>query len=255
MSYKKVPFLSLLEEIVDNRGKTCPTATDGIPLIATNCIKNENLYPTYENIRYVSNETYKSWFRGHPLPGDIIFVTKGSPGQTCWVPDPVNFCIAQDMVSIRVNEKSIYAKYLFALLRSKHVQKQIENMHVGTLIPHFKKGDFDKLNLCIDEDREVQKRIGDFYFILSNKIELNLRMNKTLESIAQAIFKEWFVDFRFPGFDGELVDGVPKGWKNGKVSDTCLVNTNSLSNKDGIDDILYVEISEVEKGFIKNIST
>jgi type I restriction enzyme S subunit len=219
MSYKKVPFLSLLSEIVDNRGKTCPTATNGIPLIATNCIKNENFYPTNENIRYVDNETYKTWFRGHPVPGDIIFVTKGSPGQTCWVPDPVDFCIAQDMVSIRVNEKSIYPKYLFALLRSKHVQKQIENMHVGTLIPHFKKGDFDKLILDIDEDYEVQKGIGDMYFILSEKIELNLKMNKTLEAIAQAIFKEWFIDFRFPGFDGGLVDGLPKGWREGRLGE------------------------------------
>ena len=48
---------------------------------------------------------------------------------------------------------------------------------------------------------------------LDDKIELNLQMNKTLEAIAQAIFKEWFVDFRFPGFDGELVDGLPKEWR------------------------------------------
>ncbi|MCX5810514.1 MAG: hypothetical protein NTX36_14310, partial [Proteobacteria bacterium] len=72
-------FSALLSNIVDNRGKTCPTASDGIALIATNCIKNENLYPVYENVRYVSEETYKNWFRGHPIPGDFIFVTKGTP--------------------------------------------------------------------------------------------------------------------------------------------------------------------------------
>jgi type I restriction enzyme S subunit len=44
-------------------------------------------------------------------------------------------------------------------------------------------------------------------------------MNQTLEAMAQAIFKEWFVDFKFPGFDGELVEGLPKGWRMGKVSD------------------------------------
>ena len=42
-------------------------------------------------------------------------------------------------------------------------------------------------------------------------------MNKTLEAIAQAIFKEWFVDFQFPGFDGVLIDGLPKGWRKGKL--------------------------------------
>jgi len=45
------------------------------------------------------------------------------------------------------------------------------------------------------------------------------QMNQTLENIAQAIFKEWFVDFNFPGFDGELVDGLPKGWRMGKLGE------------------------------------
>ena len=44
-------------------------------------------------------------------------------------------------------------------------------------------------------------------------------MNQTLEAMAQAIFKEWFVDFNFPGFHGEFVDGLPKGWKMGKLND------------------------------------
>ena len=48
-------------------------------------------------------------------------------------------------------------------------------------------------------------------------------MNQTLEAMAQAIFKEWFVNFNFPGFDGELVDGLPKGWKVEKLANVCTV--------------------------------
>ncbi len=114
---------------------------DGIPRIATNCIKNESLYPVYEKRRYVSDETYKNWFRGHPEPQDIIFVCKGSPGRVAWTPNPVPFCIAQDMVAIRADETKIHPKYLFALLRSRATQDQILNMHDGTLILHFNKGD------------------------------------------------------------------------------------------------------------------
>jgi type I restriction enzyme S subunit len=44
-------------------------------------------------------------------------------------------------------------------------------------------------------------------------------MNKTLETMAQTIFKEWFIDFNFPGFDGELINGLPKGWRMGSVKD------------------------------------
>src|SRR4030043_2205789 len=101
------PFGQLLKKVADNRGKTCPTASSGIPLIATNCIKNENLYPVFEKVRYVSQDIFDHWFRGHPEPGDMIFVTKGTPGRVCWVPNPLNFCIAQDMVAIRADEKKI----------------------------------------------------------------------------------------------------------------------------------------------------
>ncbi|MBK9349041.1 MAG: restriction endonuclease subunit S [Sulfuritalea sp.] len=188
------PFTELLAAIVDNRGRTCPTSEEGIPLIATNCINNVALYPAYDKVRFVSQETFDTWFRGHPEPGDLIFVTKGSPGRVCMAPDPVDFCIAQDMVAVRPDPKKVYPKYLFAALRSHQVQQAIGNMHVGTLIPHFKKGDFDKLDIPLP-DSDVQKTIGDMYYSLSAKIELNRRMNETLEAMARAIFKSWFVDF------------------------------------------------------------
>ncbi len=188
------PFISLLSNIVDNRGRTCPTADRGLPLIATNCVKNTTLYPVLEKVRYVDQQTYSTWFRGHPLPGDLIFVCKGSPGQVCITPDPVNFCIAQDMVAVRADPTKIYPPYLFAALRSDEVQNAIVNMQVGTLIPHFKKGDFDKLEIPLPDER-TQNFIGDMYLSLTEKIELNRRMNETLGEMSQAIFQDWFVDF------------------------------------------------------------
>ena len=228
-----MPFSNLLSAIVDNRGRTCPVGNSGMPLIATNCIDPNSLYPHYDTTRFVSDEVYQTWFRGHPKAGDILFVCKGSPGRTNWVPDPVDFCIAQDMVSVRANPKIIYPKYLFAALRSPIVQAQIENMHVGTMIPHFKKGDFDKLNIPVPSTAE-QHVIGDLYFSISERITLLRETNATLEAIAQAIFKSWFVDFDpvrakmegrapegmdeataalFPGsFEESELGQVPKGW-------------------------------------------
>lgn len=194
MSSEWRPFTELLSAIVDNRGRTCPVGDEGIPLIATNCVDRSNLYPSYDTTRFVSEETYKTWFRGHPLPADILFVCKGSPGRTNWVPDPVDFCIAQDMVAVRADPKKVYPKYLFAALRSSVVQTQIDNMHVGTMIPHFKKGDFGKLNIPVPSP-DVQRIIGDFYFTLTERITLLHETNATLEAIAQAMFKSWFVDF------------------------------------------------------------
>jgi type I restriction enzyme, S subunit len=194
MAFEGIPFSHLLSNVVDNRGRTCPTADEGIPLIATNCIRNELMYPTYDKVRFVSRDTYATWFRGHPRPGDIIFVNKATPGRVCLVPDPVDFCIAQDMVAVRADPNKVYPKYLFAALRSLVVQEQIAQMHVGTLIPHFKKGDFDKLLVPVPSPGE-QQFIGDIYFDLSAKIDLNRRMNETLEAMARALFKSWFIDF------------------------------------------------------------
>lgn len=206
METNRFSFKELLSNIVDNRGKTCPTAEDGLPLIATNCIKMDSLYPVFEKVRYVSNETYENWFRGHPEPDDIIFVCKGSPGRVSWTPNPVNFCIAQDMLAIRANKDIVDQKFLFALLRSKITETKMLNMHVGTLIPHFKKGDFGNLYFDIPKDKSVQKVIGDIHFKICEKIELNRQMNQTLEQMAQALFQSWFVDFD-PVIDNALAQG------------------------------------------------
>lgn len=184
----------LISFYVDNRGKTAPTDDTGIPLIATNCIKNENLYPTYEKVRYVSQETYDEWFRAHPEPNDIIIVNKGTPGLTNLVPDPVDFVIAQDMMAIRANEKIVYPFYLFTALRSPHFLAQVNALTVGTTIPHLKKGDFDKLIVPVPPI-EIQKDIGNLYINFSYKIELNSQMNRTLEEALLAFFKSWFIDW------------------------------------------------------------
>jgi type I restriction enzyme S subunit len=206
MEFKRYSFKDLLENIVDNRGKTCPVESDGMPLIATNCIKDNSLYAEYERLRFVSDKTYESWFRGHPEPEDIIFVCKGSPGRVAWVQDPVPYCIAQDMLAIRANKSVINSKFLFALLRNPKTQKSILNMHVGTMIPHFKKGDFSNLHFDIPMDLEYQKRAGELYFNFCEKIELNKETNQTLEQMAQSLFKSWFIDFD-PVIDNALAAG------------------------------------------------
>lgn len=188
----KVPITELLSFIVDNRGKTVPTANDGWKLIATNCVTNNTLFPVYEKVRYLTQETYETWFRAHPMPGDILFVNKGTPGRVCMVPDPVDFCIAQDMIALRADDKKIYNKYLFAVLRSREIQQQIYNTNVGDVIPHFKKQFMDQLLIPVP-DRKIQEKIGNLYYQLSYKVELNKKINENLERQAQAYFEELFV--------------------------------------------------------------
>lgn len=189
----KVPITELLSFIVDNRGKTVPTAEKGHKLIATNCVTNNTLFPVYEKVRYLSEETYQNWFRAHPLPGDILFVNKGTPGRVCMVPDPVDFCIAQDMIALRADDSKIYNKYLFAVLRSNVTQQQIYNTNVGDVIPHFKKQFMDQLLIPVP-DRKIQESIGDLYYTLSYKTEINKKINDNLQQQLRAIFMERFTN-------------------------------------------------------------
>lgn len=191
--YPKMPLPDVLSFIVDNRGKTVPTTENGHILIATNCVRNENLYPSYEKIRFLSEETYQTWFRAHPLPGDILFVCKGTPGRCCLVPDPLDFCIAQDMVALRANQDIIYNYFLLAVLRSREIQLQITNTSVGDVIPHFKKSFFDRIMIPVPP-LDIQKIIGNYYMAFSNKIEINKKINENLEQQAQALYREMFVN-------------------------------------------------------------
>lgn len=187
------PLPDILSFVVDNRGKTVPTAPHGRILIATNCIRNENLYPSYEKIRYLTEDTYKTWFRAHPVPGDILFVCKGTPGRVCMVPEPIDFCIAQDMVALRANPAVIYNRYLLTVLRSDRIQSQITNTSVGDVIPHFKKSFFDQILVPIP-DMKQQNLIGDYYFALSNRIENNKAINDNLEQQIASVLAHTLTD-------------------------------------------------------------
>ena len=232
----RVPLTELLSFVVDNRGKTVPTAPSGHKLIATNCVTNNALFPVYEKIRYLSEETYQIWFRAHPIPGDILFVNKGTPGRVCLVPDPVDFCIAQDMIALRADESKIYPKYLFAVLRSREIQQQIYNTNVGDVIPHFKKQFLDQLLIPIPE-RSIQESIGDLYYVLSLKAERNKKINDNLADLLQTVYQERFGDTSLIANQGILSDICSYSRDKVAVSElnvsTYFSTENMLSGKAG----------------------
>lgn len=230
-SFEKRPLPEILSFVVDNRGKTVPTAENGHILIATNCIRNENLYPSYDKVRYLSEKTYRNWFRAHPKPGDILFVCKGTPGRVCTVPDPVDFCIAQDMVALRANETIVYNKYLLTVLRSARIQKQIEQTSVGDVIPHFKKSFFEQILIPIPP-MQIQRIIGDYYFAFSKKVEINKKINDNLQQQAMALYAEMFLN----SSDNNVTSGT--------LSDIAVVTmgqspSGSSYNEDGIGEVFY----------------
>ena len=95
-------------------------------------------------------------------------------------------------------------------------------MDSGSAIPSTSREDFYNLEIYLPP-LPTQRRIADILSALDEKIELNRQTNATLETIAQAIFKEWFVDFNFPGATGEMVQSdlglIPRGWRVGTLGE------------------------------------
>ena len=122
-----------------------------------------------------------------------------------------------------VSDNAMYAlpkngfstKYLYYLLKQVGLNKFAE----GSSHPLLTQTLLNDLNVVITDDLKEQHSIASILSSLDNKIELNLQMNQPLEAIAQTIFREWFVNFNFPGFDGKLVDGLPKNWAKRSIGE------------------------------------
>ncbi|MEX4359557.1 restriction endonuclease subunit S [Haemophilus influenzae] len=180
--------------IIDNRGKNPPLSDSGYELIETNMISSNNKYPDFDKVtKYVSEDTYNNWFRkGHPKIGDILISTVGNIGKVAIVNEDKG-CIAQNLIGLRVNEK-IIAEYLYYFLIKKDTQEQILSLNIGSVQPSIKVPHILNLEIKIPELLK-QKECIQVLSKLDDKIQLNTQINQTLEQIAQALFKSWFVDF------------------------------------------------------------
>lgn len=118
---------------------------------------------------------------------------------------------------VEFKNKTVDEDFLYWILRTQQYQYFIVGSATGSTVRHTSPSRIAEYEFLAPESKAQQQKIASILSSLDDKIELNNQMNQTLEQIAQAIFKEWFVDFNFPGFDGNLVDGLPKGWRKGKI--------------------------------------
>mgnify|MGYP000894750446 FL=1 len=146
--------------------------------------------------------------------GQIIISARGTVGELAVLGRDMAF--NQSCYGIYANDKT-ENNFLYYLLKYS-IGKIKKNTH-GAVFDTITKQTFDNIEVSIPENKATQRQIAQILSSLDDKIELNLQMNQTLEAMAQAIFKEWFVNFNFPGFDGELVDGLPKGWNRCLIKD------------------------------------
>lgn len=165
------------------------------------------------------------------------------------------------MIGFRCDETKINYKYLFAVLRSDEIQKKIENFHVGLVIPHFRKQDLPSLMIPMRSPEE-QEAIGNLYITLSEKIELNARINAELESMAKTLYDYWFVQFaphKSAGWkmvwNDELKREIPLGWEVGSLLDIADYMNGLPCQKfrpTGKEFLRVIKIREMRDGFTED---
>lgn len=133
--------------------------------------------------------------------------------------------LAQRVACVRHNELA-EQDYLYYNIFSKKFIDYVNSIHTGSAIPHISQKQIEDYKILLP-DLETQRRIASILSSLDRKIELNNKINADLEEMAQAIFKNWFVDFE-PFKDGKFVDSelgmIPEGWKVGKADDFYQIN-------------------------------
>jgi len=161
------------------------------------------------------NRLSKYWLR----EDDIVFSRVGSVDRRAYVKkEEDGWLFSGRCLRVRPTNK-VNGKYLSYFFGLEDFKSKIRAVAVGATMPSLNTSIMKNIEVIMPESLTTQTQIAQILTSLDDKIELNLQMNQTLEAMAQAIFKEWFVDFKFPGFDGVLVDGLPKGWKMGELGD------------------------------------
>lgn len=148
--------------------------------------------------------------------------------------------LAQRVACVRHNELA-EQDYLYYNIFSKKFIDYVNSIHTGSAIPHISQKQIEDYKILLP-DLKTQRRIASILSSLDRKIELTNKINADLEEMAQAIFKNWFVDFE-PFKDGKFVDSelgmIPEGWKVGSLGDFCNVFTGKKNTNQAIEKGLY----------------
>jgi type I restriction enzyme S subunit len=127
-----------------------------------------------------------------------------------------------------------YGRYLF---RDISFRNEVYQKATGDIRFNISQESLSDIEIEIP-DIEAQKEIANFLTSIDDKIELNLQMIQNLEDLAQTIYKEWFVDYKFPNFDNEFENGLPKNWKKGNLGEIILFK-NGKSSPERNDEFIY----------------
>ena len=262
--WRTQPLEDCLDALIDYRGKT-PEKTDfGIPLITAKVIKNGRIETPTE---FIAVGNYDAWMRrGMPKCGDVVLTVEAPLGEVAQL-GPEKIALAQRVVTLRGKAGFLDSTYLLYLLQSEAIQDQLRSRATGTTVLGIKQSELRKIQITVPPFA-CQLEVAATMKALDDRITLLRETNATLEAIAQALFKSWFVDFGpvRAKMEGRAPDGmdeataalfpdaleesglgwVPKGWSVGTLADVATLNAQSLSTRNPPPEIDYIDLAGVK---------
>lgn len=212
------------EFIVDCPHSTAPDEGKGYPLIRTPNVGKGRL--DLNGVHRVSESVYKQRIqRGAPRANDLIFAREAPAGNVALVQENQTVCLGQRTVLIRPNVQKVNPQYLVYYLLSPKPQHELLGTANGATVAHVNLPAIRNLKIELPE-KSVQDKIGTILVTYDDLIENNQKQIKLLEEAAQRLYKEWFVDLRFPGHENtKIVDGVPEEWRKFPLEEIAPVVT------------------------------
>lgn len=236
MEWKEVTLGEITNLVIDYRGKTplklgSSWSDSGYRALSAKNIKTGQIVAE-DSIRFVDEELYRKWMKDEVKKGDILITSEAPFGQIYYWDSDEKIVLSQRLFDVRLNDEVCH-KYVYYFMTSHRYQKDLEGRATGTTVTGLRQPELLKSTILLPP-LSAQRSISSILSSLDRKIELNNKINADLEEMAQAIFKNWFVDFE-PFKDGKFVDSelgmIPEGWKVGCLGDIAEITSGKRPPK------------------------
>lgn len=216
MSWKKAKLSECCQSISDGDHQAPPKSNKGISFVTISNIKDNSF--DFTNCMHVPQSYYDNLLaKRKPQKGDILYSVVGSFGIPVLIKENVKFTFQRHIAILRPNPHIVEPAYMYYSMLSKAFFLQADAAAIGAAQRTISLSSLQNLTINLP-DLPTQRRIASILSAYDDLIENNRRQIKLLEEAAQRLYREWFVELRFPGHEGvKVVDGVPEGWMKGTV--------------------------------------
>jgi type I restriction enzyme S subunit len=220
----------------------------GIPFL-----RSQNITPfaiDKTNLKFIDGQFHEKLKKSALHPGDVVVVRTGYPGTACVIPDGMLVANCADLVILRPSEE-IDGDYLASMFNSVWGKGRVAGSLVGVAQQHFNIGVAKDMEVSLPPI-EVQRRVSSILSTYNNLIGNNARRIKVLEEMAQMLYREWFVNFRFPGHDKvKMVESeigpIPQGWSANTIGDLCDDIRRSVNPSDVPPETPYIGLEHMPR--------